>query len=668
MDIVSTPGVWGGHFDAASSAQMTGWAWNEALPNEPIAVLVLINDVPVARVIADRYREDLERAGIGDGRHAFELTLSEPLSPLSRHSISVRYEATGEELFESPRIIEALRSPGMWWGQLDIVSRDRITGWAWNDAWPDEPITVTIMINDVVVERVMANRYREDLETSGIGNGRHAFDMPIPGGLSPLSRHVVTVTFEATGAELHGSPVVIEPADSFDSELETVIDRFVGSLTYGAEQDRVLTFLAAQVERLLQQRATMEGQVSERLAYREFRRRWGGATALSNDDATADSVLDPGPRALVIDDQFPAIDRDAGSQAVLSHMRAVKRLGYSVSFTAANEMTRGRADGALLEAEGIVSWCAPYYASVEEVLRRQAYSFDVIYLHRISNASKYMALARQYCPKARILYSVADLHHVRFEQQARIEDRPELLALSRYQRLLECTAAWLADAVITHSSEEARILRQAVPQAKVHVIAWDVPVRHSPAAFADRSGLAFIGGYTHAPNVDAAHILVKEIMPRVWQTDPGIECLLVGSAMPESVLALAGPGVSAIGHVANLDEIFNRVRLTVAPLRYGAGIKGKVLTSLAAGIPCAMSAMAAEGLGLSPELQGLVAADDADLATLICRLHGDAAANHLAEIAGQAFVARDFSETDIALALQAAIEGRKPLRPVESIV
>src|SRR5207237_638608 len=162
-----------------------------------------------------------------------------------------------------------------------------------------------------------------------------------------------------------------------------------------------------------------------------------------------------------------------------------------------------------------------------------------------------------------ILYSVADLHHVRLARQAAIEQRPELMAESRRLRLIECTAAWAADAVITHSRDEAALLRQAGPDAKGHVVAW------------------------HGPRP------------------------------PETVP-------------------FRRVRLTVAPLRYGAGVKGKVLDSLAAGVPCVMSPIAAEGIALPPTLQDLIGQDAAQLASRILQLHSDAAENRAAAEAGLA--------------------------------
>ncbi len=170
---------------------------------------------------------------------------------------------------------------------------------------------------------------------------------------------------------------------------------------------------------------------------------------------------------------------------------------------------------------------APYYGSIEEVLRRQAGEFDLVYLHRVANAAKYGELIRQHNPKARQIFSVADLHHVRFARQASAEDRPELLARSRWLRFVEYVAAVSADAVFSHSPQEADALAKQVPGGKIHVVRWSVPVRPPSRPFAERSGLAFIGGYSHEPNLDAARWLIDEIMRRkVRKRQPNIECFL----------------------------------------------------------------------------------------------------------------------------------------------
>ncbi len=159
----------------------------------------------------------------------------------------------------------------------------------------------------------------------------------------------------------------------------------------------------------------------------------------------------------------------------------------------------------------------------------------------------------------------------------------------------------------------------------------------------------------HSPNVDAAHWLIEVIMPLVRQQDPDIECLLVGSNMPDELRRIDCPGIVPMGYVPDLATVFDRVRLTIAPLRYGAGIKGKVLQSLAAGLPCVCTSVAAEGLPAT--LQGFIGDTAADLAALCIRLHEDEGHNAAMAATGLQLVRDEFS-TERVDRLMAAAVGR----------
>jgi glycosyltransferase involved in cell wall biosynthesis len=299
------------------------------------------------------------------------------------------------------------------------------------------------------------------------------------------------------------------------------------------------------------------------------------------------------------------------------------------------------------------------------VLRRQAGEFDVIYMHRVANAMKYGELARYHNPRARRIYSVADLHHLRYARQASAEDRPELVARSNWLQFVEYVAAASADAVITHSSYEVQALAKRIPSGKIHTVRWSVPVQPTSRPFAERSGIAFIGGYSHEPNVDAARWLIDEIMPQVRKRKPDIECFLVGSGLPEHIRALCGNGVTAVGYVKELADIFDKVRLTIAPLNFGAGIKGKVIESLAAGVPCICTPVAAEGLEFQQSLQVCIADTAKGLASLICELHEVPATNEAYGRAGLDYVRKIFSDTELDAGMRGVL-GVAARAPIQS--
>src|SRR5258708_2295741 len=147
---------------------------------------------------------------------------------------------------------------------------------------------------------------RRDREQAGFG-GRHGFDIMVPGGLSPLARHVIQVRIERDGTDLDGSPVVIEPANSFDPNLEQTVANAVAAVAAADEQERVLSFILAQADRLRQLRADADGQREERLSWRQRQRRMGPGAV---------DVADPGRRALVLDARYPRAARDAAPRAL----------------------------------------------------------------------------------------------------------------------------------------------------------------------------------------------------------------------------------------------------------------------------------------------------------------------------------------------------------------
>jgi glycosyltransferase involved in cell wall biosynthesis len=641
----------------AGLTTIEGWAQDQADPAVPVTVIVCNHGVEVARVVADAYRADLEHAGVGDGRFAFTLLLPEALSPWSHHVVTLLDARDGRELPGSPILLglpdplaEAAPQLGALQGQLDIVSRTLLTGWALDVSQPERPVGLIVMAGGTVIARVLANRYRADLEAAGLGTGRLAFELVMPDGLSVLEDQHIRVLREADGAELSGSPAVLPAARGFDPDVAGSLATLLANLDDDGEADRALGFLVEQADRLLLARAERHGGRAAQQAHRLFRRRWGVA------DQPHDPASDePARRVLVIDDVTPDPRRDAGSVAIVSHMRALRDLGYQVSFVPAMGINDKAALLRLEATEDLEACGAPYYTSVEDVLTRQRGSFDMVYLHRLANAERYLALVRTHHPQARVIYSVADLHHVRFARQAQVERRPELVARSRQMALGELLAAGRADLVVTHSPAEATLLRREIRAGKVHVIPWALTPRPCGVPFARRHGVTFVGGFAHAPNPDAVFWLSRDIMPLVWAQDPAITCKIIGYGWQRDQLPCLDSRIEVVGPVDDLAAGLAETRLTVAPLRFGAGIKGKVLDSLACAVPCAMTEVAAEGIPLPPALQGLVGPDAAAIADIIVGLHRDAALNRRMADAGLAMVAESFSAESVAEAFAAML-------------
>jgi glycosyltransferase involved in cell wall biosynthesis len=196
-------------------------------------------------------------------------------------------------------------------------------------------------------------------------------------------------------------------------------------------------------------------------------------------------------------------------------------------------------------------------------------------------------------------------------------------------RELELALVRATDATLVVSDEERRQVERDVPGAHVFLI----PTVHDVAEYVpppdSRSGILFVGGFEHPPNVDAAVCLVREVMPEVWAALGAVRVTIAGPGAPAEVQGLAAPMVDVVGWVEDLQPLLERSRLLIAPLRYGAGIKGKITQCLAAGLPVVTTPVGAEGLAaLSAETDVesdclLVADDIPGLATHTVRLYTD---------------------------------------------
>ena len=653
-----------GHHDVGSRDRITGWAHDRRAPGRRVPIVVLCNGAVLARVTADRYRADLEQAGIGDGYHSFEVVLGTALDPDQRHEVELRSGDDWSLLLGSPIVLEPLASgnivplphttavalPGVLQGRLDTCDSRRLTGWALDKSNPGQPLALTVSVNDQIIGRVLANRLRDDVRAAGFGPGRHGFDFIIPDGLSRFKAHVIRVRREADGTELTGSPYVLPAQTAGDCDLDGLLADILHRADGSANEDQALALLTRQTEALLARRAQRTSGRVEREALRLFQRRWGREPAGA--EVTTGIA---GPRALVIDQHVPRASRDAGSGALLSHVRALVALGYQVTFSAAGEMGEEVLLRQLADQEGISVCGRPHYSCIEDVLCRQAESFDIVYLHRHSMAHRYAPLVRTYMRQARLIYSVADLHHLRLSRQAQVEGRPELLALARSTERAEHFAAAQSDLVFTHSPVEAAMLRRHFGAHKVHVVPFAVTPRRARRRLAGRHGIGFIGGVDHAPNSDAVFWLVNEILPRVWARNPTLICKIVGHGWAPHRPATLDPRVEIVGPVAELDEVLATLRLTVAPLRFGAGIKGKVLESFAAGVPCVMSEVAAEGLPLSGLLTGLVGRGAESIADLIIHYHDQSKANTACGSQALALVKQHFQQNHVEDSFRAAL-------------
>ena len=303
--------------------------------------------------------------------------------------------------------------------------------------------------------------------------------------------------------------------------------------------------------------------------------------------------------ALVIDHHWPRPDRDAGSVKLVLMVESLHALGFETILAASEEHAGEHSARDALEKAGLRCLRPEDAASVPAYLESKGWSIDLCVLYRVFCGGAFLEQVQEHCTKARVVFDSSDLNFLREERRAEATRDEALRALLRQIRMREEHVIRCCDATIVVSDFEADLLAQTLPESLVVRLPLACPIHPPVATFEQRSGIGFIGGFEHAPNGDAVRYFLADIWPLLRQALPECGLTIVGADPPTGLLdGVEGP-VRVLGHVPDVGPWFESLRLTVAPLRYGAGTKGKVAYSLAAGVPCVATPVAAEGMALA---------------------------------------------------------------------
>lgn len=331
--------------------------------------------------------------------------------------------------------------------------------------------------------------------------------------------------------------------------------------------------------------------------------------------------LRTGKTILVVDSYVPLYDKDAGSARLLAILKMLKSAGYHIIFLPDNYAAL-QPYTSELQAIGIevLHHCEraqPLQKALEEVLPL----LDYAWICRPQLFAKYVKSIRRNTATI-ALYDTIDLHFVRAQREAKLLGRGDDLSWQAIERE-ELAAAREADATVVVTDSEREILRERGIERVFVVPTLHDPEITAPRNFAGTADLLFIGGYNHTPNVDAAKWLCTEIMPWIWAVNPSVRLHLLGSNPPKDITALAGGRVFVPGYIADVSQHFLKSRVFVAPLRFGAGIKGKVGQALSYRLPAVLTDVAAEGFGFKSERDCLIANDAPAFAQAALRLLSD---------------------------------------------
>jgi len=328
-------------------------------------------------------------------------------------------------------------------------------------------------------------------------------------------------------------------------------------------------------------------------------------------------------RVLIVDAYTPEPDQDSGSLRLRYLMDCLFELGYGVSFIPDNRSHDHRYTEDLQQA-GVEAWYHPWLDSLQAWFSSNGAPFNFVIVCRHYVAANYISLIRRYCPNARFLFDTIDLHYLREQRLAELEDSLPLKRSAAQTRRSELATIREADATLVVSQVELEILEKDAPGATVHVLSNIHQVTGSQNPFNKRKDIFFVGGFQHPPNIDAAQWFCTSVWPLILKQLPDLKFHLIGSKAPEQIKALHGNGVVFHGFVPRLEPFLDGCRLAVAPLRYGAGVKGKVNLSMSRGQPVVATPAAVEGLFAHDDEDVLVASEPQEFADAVVRLYNDA--------------------------------------------
>lgn len=353
---------------------------------------------------------------------------------------------------------------------------------------------------------------------------------------------------------------------------------------------------------------------------------------------------------LVIDHYVPNYDKDAGGRCTFMYMKTFLDLGMKVTFIGDN-FAKIEPYTTILTQMGIEvlygDYCCIHW---KEWMKDNLQYFDYIYLQRPHISIKYIDIVKKY-GRGKIFYFAHDLHHVRLHREYQLTGDEKALEESLKWEKIEMELFEKADVGHVVGSYEEKLLKDKFrnsfpnkPIRNIPLYIYDKLPDNINKDFSLRKDILFVGGFNHAPNIDAVQWFGKEIFPKLLEYCPDLKWHIVGSNAPLEIRDMEGENIILEGFVSDqkLEELYRNCRLAVVPLRYGAGVKGKVVEAAYYQIPMVTTSIGGEGL--DTESKAFVMEDDAaEMASLIIRLYTDYEALREMSDAGETFIQKYFT-------------------------
>lgn len=310
-----------------------------------------------------------------------------------------------------------------------------------------------------------------------------------------------------------------------------------------------------------------------------------------------------------VDHYVPFYDKDAGSRSTYLYVKSMVDAGLNVKFVPANFFPHQPYTRSLQQLGVEVLLGEKYARSWKTWFSDNAQYIDVIYLHRPHITEDFVDHMTTLKPRPKLIYFGHDLHYLRTSREAELKGDKAVISDAADWKKRELAIFGKVDKVYYPSEVEVAEVKRVSPGTDVSAIPLyllNTPdlsqYRHQ-----ERKGLLFVGGFGHPPNADAVLWFISEVMHSLVKEIPDICLHVVGSSVPDSIKNLANDHVKIHGFLSDedLNALYQEIRVCVVPLRFGAGVKGKILEALQAGVPVSTTSIGAEGLPEAAEVMAI---------------------------------------------------------------
>jgi O-antigen biosynthesis protein len=397
-------------------------------------------------------------------------------------------------------------------------------------------------------------------------------------------------------------------------------------------------------------------KLSEAVNRGKFVEKWRGVLDAEHLQPGSDPLIashrPPREVVVVVDHHVPTHDRDSGSRRMFAVITALRQLGVHVVFVPA-DLDRKEPYTSELQDSGVEVLFGDL--DLREYLVRLEPIITMCLVSRLSTAVTHLAMVRDLFPEARLVFDTVDLTFVREKRRVALLGMEDAKGVDRLEKQ-ELAVARVADEVWVVTDDEATTIADSIPDASVAVIpnVHDEEVMSTP--FDRRRDLLFIGSFLHPPNADAVEFFVADVLPRVLSDLPEIRLYVVGNQPDERIRRLQSDSVVITGWVQDVRPYLAGCRVAVAPLTYGAGLKGKVGHTMGSGLPTVMTSVAAEGYGITDGVEAFIADDPSEFAEKVIRLYEDVSLWEAMAERGAQFIRSRYSREVMATRLADALD------------